>query len=159
MSFVMLRYLSVPTLLSVASITGYIRTLDIPWYLRSLVAKLLKSMSDKRGEKEIANNKTSVKKVLGKKGSDLIMPKLPKTHVITQELLAHTLFFTLNAVVVFALPYDNERQVEVVVYSQNSTNITGWSNRILDKLCLQDTFLYYVINRTVSKLNRPKNHI
>ena len=133
MSFVMLRYLSVPTLLSVASITGYIRTLDIPWYLRSLVAKLLKSMSDKRGEKEVANTKALVKKVVGKKGSDLIMPKLPKTHVITQELLAHALFFTLNAVVVFALPYDNERQVEVVVYSQNSTNITGWSNRILDK--------------------------
>ena len=80
----------------------------------------------------------------------MIMPKLPKTHVITQEMLAHALFFTLNAVVVFAVPYDDERQVEVVVYSQNSTNITGWSNRILDKLCLQDTLLYYVINRIVS---------
>ena len=99
MSFVMLRFLSVPNLLSVASITGYIRTLDIPWYLRSLVAKLLKSKSDKRGGKVIPANyisKTPVKKVLGKKGSDMNMPKLPKTHVITQELLAHALFFTLN---------------------------------------------------------------
>ena len=42
MSFVMLRFLSVPNLISVASITGYIRTLDIPWYLRSLLVKLLR---------------------------------------------------------------------------------------------------------------------
>ena len=146
MSFVMLRFLSVPNLLSVASITGYIRTLDIPWYLRSLVAKLLKSKSDKRGGKVIPANsisKTPVKKVLGKKGSDMNMPKLPKTHVITQELLAHALFFTLNAVVVFALPYE-EKRVEAVVYAQNSTNITGWSNRILLKWCLQDAFLISV---------------
>ena len=129
MSFVMLRFLSVPTLLSVASITGYIRTIDIPWYLRSLVAKLLKSKSDRRGGTDIAvaNSKAEapVKKVLGKKGSAPNMPKLPKTHVIAQELLAHALFFTLNAVVVFALPYD-EGQVEAVVYGQNSTNIKGW---------------------------------
>ena len=144
MSFVMLRFLSVPNLLSVASITGYIRTLDIPWYLRSLIAKLLKSKSDKRGGKVIpANSKTPVKKVLGKKGSDMNMPKLPKTHVITQELLAHALFFTLNAVVVFALPYE-EKRVEVVVFFQNSTNITGWSYRILLKCCLHDAFLISV---------------
>ena len=131
MSFVMLRFLSVPNLLSVASITGYIRTLDIPWYLRSLIAKLLKSKSDKRGGKVIPANsisKTPVKKVLGKKGSDMNMPKLPKTHVmITQELLAHALFFTLNAVVVFALPYE-EKRVEAVVYAPNSTNITTIDN-------------------------------
>ena len=130
MSFVMLRYLSVPNLLSVASITGYIRTLDIPWYLRTLVMKLLKSRSDKLAGKGSAETKAPpVKKVLGKKGSDLSMARLPVTHVIAQELLAHALFFALNAVVVFALPYD-VGQGEVVVVDQNFTNHTGWSNRI-----------------------------
>ena len=64
--------------------------------------------------------------MLGKKGSDLNIPKLPKTHVIAQELLAHALFFILDALVVFVLPYD-ERKADVVIDIQNSTNITGWS--------------------------------
>merc|ERR1719229_1996184 len=86
--------------------------------------KLLKSRSDKSAGKETAETKAlPVKKVLGKKGSDLSMPRLSVTHVIVQELLAHALFFALNAVVVFALPYD-ERQGEVVVVDQNFTNHT-----------------------------------
>ena len=43
---------------------------------------------------------------------------------ITQELLVHALFFALDAVVVFALPYDGARRAEVVARDQNSTTMT-----------------------------------
>ena len=36
----------------------------------------------------------------------------------------HALFFALDAVVVFALPYDGARRAEVVARDQNSTTMT-----------------------------------